>query len=678
MIRMQTKARQQTSRQAKGTAWLCVVALLMAGLPWQAAATDAPVVTHTPSPQAAQKTAAALPEQTPEEQTASPALETDALPADQAPLSPSQIPSDVPETGIALEEGLPTEKAKPGERLTVHVPLVMEHAGAGTSLRNITVRAIQPDNPQNWPFENQPGGLRSLSDLSEGARAEALYEWKISQKAAKGIYDIHFEVKYLLEQSEPDQETQSSAHTSVVVVQVEVLEDGNLLRSSASSGGTLELETHDSQGQAFAIPAAETGQPMQIVLHLKNLGEDLTDIVIAPNLSSDVDEFPFVLADEESLTKRLKNIAQGETASAAFDFVVNPKATKGQKSVGFRAVYRENGRAKESKFYMTVNISKGAAPTPKPIQTQTNVPEPAISIQNYGVTPSQPMAGEEFVLHLDLANKGQVQARHLRIAFSSLQESNNGRFDIVIPVDESADALFLDKLEVDESSSHEWKLRVSEEALNMPYALSIQLQYENSAGKQLKTERTIHINVVRPVSLALDEPLIPEGTHLLGQPVEIQARLRNDGLGTARLTHLALEAKDIDMEPRKLVESLRAGEEKTYTLAITPKKEGELPGALILEYTGEDGQKRELSRNFSLQAAPNAQESTEYDEQGWRVVRGEDGAIIGKQDPQSGEWQQNQPSKKSAAIWVAIGCGIFIAGSLLGVLLYLRRRSKVL
>ena len=586
----------------------------------------------------------------------------------------AESPSDEEEQGteettdgkpfLALEDELPIVKGIPGEKITVHLPLVMANPRDNAIIKDVVIRPVIPENHSKWPFGQQVANEeRNLSELADGMRVEVLYEWKIENRASAGFYDVEFEAYYLLEQLDENAALVISEEKSRIALQIEIVADDD-------KGANTVALILDEENVAIQ-PPINAGEKLGVTLYLKNAGEETcSDIVIAPDLSSDLNEFPFQ-AEAEKLAKNLPALEGGERAEIVFDFTVDTHVTKGVKQVGFTAVYRANGKARESKFRIPIEISNGIAPTPTPSKTSSTQKEPRLIIRNYSIIPSKPVTGDAFILKLELKNEGEKAAHNLRTSFSCLYGSKQGRKNI-ISADE-VDTIFLERLDAGEESIHEWTLKISEEADSASYALNVDVDYENDSGKLLKLSRIINIDVVRAVAIEMQVPKRLDNNYRVGDRASVEAIVENKGGKT--VNSLSAHVEYQNAEGRAIEQdALKVGEKTTFTLPFEVQEPGEHPLHIILRYTDENGEKHEEKKETLLVALPN---ETEYDEDGYIVERDEKNGIIGKKDPTTGEWVEETERNDRRQIGMDILIGsLALAGSGVGLFLAMRKRAK--
>ena len=200
---------------------------------------------------------------------------------------------------LIADAGVSAPTAKPGENAEILMPLVVNREYLPSDLyflRNITIEPSIPTTIKdigNWPFDiTSISYVRHLDDMTYNSRADVEYSIPVSQTAKKGVYPIDFTIWATVWRYDEMNGTDIQEDVKfTVTIYVNVTEDG------ADSGvtsdlGALTTVSVDEDGQHIAAPRGNAGQRITFTLPLVNRGKNLTEITIAPKVSSNLNECP--------------------------------------------------------------------------------------------------------------------------------------------------------------------------------------------------------------------------------------------------------------------------------------------------------------------------------------------------------------------------------------------------
>ena len=338
-----------------------------------------------------------------------PVLADDGIPVeDEKPNTDIKvIPSDA-NALVLMDVGAESPKGVPGDVVTVVVPVAVNKEYLPSErymLRNINV---EPDIPsdtsvKNWPFDIiNASYTRHLDDMSYNSTAEIYYDFRISEFATKGVYPVNFKINATVWRYDDVNGTSITEDVTFTLgVYVTIVGDGDL-SGSQTSFGALQLASFDEAGEV-QTPTAKPGDTVTLTVPIVNKGGRLSNITIAPVVSSNVEEFPFV-AENSNYGAYFNSWENGEVNYVEFTFKVSTYATNGNKPVTFRATYFENSSATECTFssyiYITNGYEKPAASTTKPSAMSVMVEGYKIFVDDAEV--SGLMAGDDVTLKITL------------------------------------------------------------------------------------------------------------------------------------------------------------------------------------------------------------------------------------------------------------------------------------
>ena len=428
---------------------------------------------------------------------------------------------------LIADAGVSAPTAKPGENAEILMPLVVNREYLPSDLyflRNITIEPSIPTTIKdigNWPFDiTSISYVRHLDDMTYNSRADVEYSIPVSQTAKKGVYPIDFTIWATVWRYDEMNGTDIQEDVKfTVTIYVNVTEDG------ADSGvtsdlGALTTVSVDEDGQHIAAPRGNSGQRIKFTLPLVNRGKNLTEITIAPKVSSNLNECPFVV-EQTNYGQTIPDMAPGDTVMVEFDFQLSPYATQGNKPVTFECTYKENGTQKTCEVTSFVYVVYG-------YEEPNTASAPPVHIESYSLTvDGQPVnqlfAGDEAVLSMTIRNDDKnVNARKVRIGASIDTK-------VLLFTMGETDTKYVDVIESEKSADISYKITVANEASEGPTNFAVTLNYENWEVTQASASQTLPLIVKQPVRVEVGEPTIYDSDAKPDEPIAMSLSIVNKG-----------------------------------------------------------------------------------------------------------------------------------------------------
>ena len=374
-----------------------------------------------------------------------PVLADDGIPVeDEKPNTDIKvIPSDA-NALVLMDVGAESPKGVPGDVVTVVVPVAVNKEYLPSErymLRNINV---EPDIPsdtsvKNWPFDIiNASYTRHLDDMSYNSTAEIYYDFRISEFATKGVYPVNFKINATVWRYDDVNGTSITEDVTFTLgVYVTVVGDGDL-SGSQTSFGALQVASFDEVGEV-QVPTAKPGDTVTFTVPVVNKGGRLSNVTIAPVVSSNVEEFPFI-AQNSNYGAYFNSWENGEVNYVEFTFKVSTYATNGNKPVTFRATYFENSSATECTFSSYIYITNGYE---KPVASTTKPSAMSVMVEGYKIfvddaEVSGLMAGDDVTLKITLKNNAKFDTSYKNAS----QVVGTANQVIMIPVSQPMDVVF--------------------------------------------------------------------------------------------------------------------------------------------------------------------------------------------------------------------------------------------
>ena len=515
---------------------------------------------------------------------------------------------------LIADAGVSAPTAKPGENAEILMPLVVNREYLPSDLyflRNITIEPSIPTTIKdigNWPFDiTSISYVRHLDDMTYNSRADVEYSIPVSQTAKKGVYPIDFTIWATVWRYDEMNGTDIQEDVKfTVTIYVNVTEDG------ADSGvtsdlGALTTVSVDEDGQHIAAPRGNSGQRIKFTLPLVNRGKNLTEITIAPKVSSNLNECPFVV-EQTNYGQTIPDMAPGDTVMVEFDFQLSPYATQGNKPVTFECTYKENGTQKTCEVTSFVYVVYG-------YEEPNTASAPPVHIESYSLTVdgepvSQLFAGDEAVLSMTIRNDDQnVNARKVRIGASIDTK-------VLLFTMGETDTKYVDVIESEKSADISYKITVANEAAEGPTNFSVTLNYENWEVTQASASQTLPLIVKQPVRVEVGEPTIYDSDAKPEEPIAMSLSIVNKGRSKIYNVSIDVEGKGLSMYEDYYGGDVLPAAKLNPDILVSSTTAGKCSGNLLVHYEDSEGEAytETVPVSFTVAEQPVVQQPEQNDQ----------------------------------------------------------------
>ena len=515
---------------------------------------------------------------------------------------------------LIADAGVSAPTAKPGENAEILMPLVVNREYLPSDLyflRNITIEPSIPTTIKdigNWPFDiTSISYVRHLDDMTYNSRADVEYSIPVSQTAKKGVYPIDFTIWATVWRYDEMNGTDIQEDVKfTVTIYVNVTEDG------ADSGvtsdlGALTTVSVDEDGQHIAAPRGNAGQRIKFTLPLVNRGKNLTEITIAPKVSSNLNECPFVV-EQTNYGQTIPDMAPGDTVMVEFDFQLSPYATQGNKPVTFECTYKENGTQKTCEVTSFVYVVYG-------YEEPNTASAPPVHIESYSLTVdgqpvSQLFAGDEAILSMTIRNDDpNVNARKVRIGASIDTK-------VLLFTMGETDTKYVDVIESGKSADISYKITVANEAAEGPTNFAVTLNYENWEVTQASASQTLPLIVKQPVRVEVGEPTIYDSDAKPEEPIAMSLSIVNKGRSKIYNVSIDVEGKGLSMYEDYYGGDVLPAAKLNPDILVSSTTAGKCSGNLLVHYEDSEGEAytETVPVSFTVAEQPVVQQPEQNDQ----------------------------------------------------------------
>lgn len=259
------------------------------------------------------------------------------------------------------------------------------------------------------------------------------------------------------------------------------------------------------------------------------------------------------------------------------------------------------------------------------VENETDKSVPRIIIDQYGFEPVDVKAGDDFKLKLSFLNtSGLTAVSNIKVSLTS----DDGTFT----PSNSSNTFFIENIGKKKSVGKELMLHVKPDADAKSYILTVNFEYEDEKDNPYTSKETISIPVKQNPRLVTGELSLPSET-FTGQPLQVYIDFYN--MGKSTLYNFMVEAKG-DFQGQNLsyfVGNFEPGRSDSFDASIIPNAPGTLSGNIVFSFEDANGQKSEITKEFSVNVMEMMTENTAPPGGGGVIQIGPDGKPI---QPQTG------------------------------------------
>ena len=496
------------------------------------------------------------------------------------------IPSDA-NALILMDVGAESPKGIPGDIVTIVLPMAVNKEYLPSErymLRNINIAPAIPTDTSvaNWPFDIiDAASTRHLQDMTYNSTAEVYFDFRISQFAKKGVYPVNFKVNATVwRMDDVNGTTITEDVTFNLCVYVTITNDGSM-SGVTTSFGCLQIAGTNLTGTQ-SISTAKPNQTITLKIPVVNVGGDLTNVTVNPVVSTNLDEFPFVVKST-NLAKSFDSWKSREIKYLEYTFTVADKVTSGNKVIRFNATYFENKAAAEGNFSTQITIVNGYTQPEQETPTAMSVMVESYKLYVQGTEVSGLMAGEEAELVLTIRNNSTTDTA--RKVLTNLVFANSPGLTLCPG---STDSAYIDSIGPKGTQTARLKIMARPDAEAGYSLLGVGLTYEGKEHTMGTASQNIMIPVSQKMDLQVGTPSV-YGRQIKGREGTISLQLANMGRGKAM--NIRIIASDgLQQAAPTYVGDIPAGGSATADVAAVFTKIGAYMGTLVVQYEDANGQ----------------------------------------------------------------------------------------
>lgn len=305
------------------------------------------------------------------------------------------------------------------------------------------------------------------------------------------------------------------------------------------------------------VTNAKYGQPTTLTLAIINLGkEGVTDVVVTPNVSTKVSEWPFVIqtATDARMIAALPAADSVEQSYAlrqdvTWDFVVAKDAMTGTYPLTFHVKYYRNGAVEETDLTTYMNIT--GAPESGTLESLApatgNTSTPRIVVTGFSTDPAEVFAGDTFNLTIDIQNtSAQTAVSNIQFDLAAAQagDDKDTTYEAFLPTSGSA-TVYVDRIAPGATTQISIEMTARSDLTQKPYVIEVKANYEDETFNKYQASTNLSIPVKQIARVDTSEADVLPESIAVGGSTNIMFSVYNMGKTTLYNVQVAFEGDTV-------------------------------------------------------------------------------------------------------------------------------------
>ena len=392
------------------------------------------------------------------------------------------------------------------------------------------------------------------------------------------------------------------ANTDMTVAELQsyVAQTKGNLESAAVADVSVTTSEFLQVGDNWETPTVSYGQSVSIVLPVINLGtEKLTDLIIEPQTSTIVTEWPFV-PDKTSYLQTEPYIPGNKTYAAAmenrreftFYFTARSDVMSGYYPLKFNVWYTKSGIRCEEPAELTVyvrTVGKPGSGTIGGSGEETSGAKPRIVVTGFETNPATVYAGDTFTLTVHVQNTSKEMAVtnvlfDMQAAVEGEDKTNT--YAAFLPTSGSS-SVYMERINSNTPADIIIEMTAKADLAQKPYVLEINMKYDAGAMFDLTDKASVSIPINQESRFDISTPEVVPGNITVGSQSNVMFSIYNTGKTTLYNVQVKFIADSID-ETSAFVGNLTSGNTGNVDVMLTGISETMDDGTVNVEISYED------------------------------------------------------------------------------------------
>lgn len=476
------------------------------------------------------------------------------------------------------------------------VPSVPQISG-GMDYVEAAPESISGNSVDNTPKINRSSDRIINDDDRADADEDMLYymqslevRYKLDAKVMEKLHKVFDSAVYYIANTE----------MSVSELWAYVSTTKSAMESAAVATVTVTTSEFLQVGDNWQTPTVSAGQQVSIVLPVINFGtEELNDLIIEPQISNGVSEWPF----EPDMTNYLQTepyIPGNKTKEAAmenrreftFIFTVREDVMTGYYPLKFNVSYTKAGIRSEKPAELTVYVQTIGKPGSGFIGgsgQETTGAKPRIVVTGFETNPAQVFAGDTFTLTIHVQNTAKDLAVtnvlfDMQAAIEGEDKTNT--YSAFLPTS-GASSVYMDSIAANTAADIVIEMTAKADLAQKPYVLDVNMKYDAGVMFDLTDKASVSIPISQESRFDTSILEVVPSDITVGGQSNVMFSIYNTGKTTLYNVQVKFVADSID-EASAFVGNLQSGATGNVDVMLTGIAATMDDGTINMEISYED------------------------------------------------------------------------------------------
>lgn len=353
------------------------------------------------------------------------------------------------------------------------------------------------------------------------------------------------------------------------------------MESAAAANVSATTSEFLQVGDNWATPTVSYGQTVSIVLPVINFGtEELNDLIIEPQTSNVVSEWPFKL-DMTSYIRTEPFIPGNQTYDAAmanrreftFQFTARDDVMSGYYPLKFSVWYTKTGIRCETPAELTVYVHTVGKPGSGFIGgggEEASNAKPRIVVTGFETRPAEVFAGDTFTLTVHVKNTSKEMAVtnvlfDMQAAVEGEDKTNT--YAAFLPTSGSS-SVYMDSIASNTAADIIIEMTAKADLAQKPYVLDVNMKYDAGAMFDLTDTASVSIPINQESRFDISTPEVVPADITVGSQSNVMFSIYNTGKTTLYNVQVKFRADSIE-ESSAFVGNLASGATGNVDVMLT-------------------------------------------------------------------------------------------------------------
>ncbi len=364
----------------------------------------------------------------------------------------------------------------------------------------------------------------------------------------------------------------------------------------------------------YRTPTVKYGETVRIILPVVNYSEAaLSDVVVQPQISNLVSEWPFI-PEAAGATKTIlsfppynnKKDVQEVRQEIFFDFVVRPDVKTGYYPIKFNCTYTRKDvveKATLTCYVHTIGTAESGTLDGSGDESEDKTSKPRIIVTGFETTPAQVFAGDTFNLIIHVQNTSKSSSvTNVLFDMQAKEEGKeeDSKFAAFLPTSGSS-SVYVDSIAPGASKDLVIEMSAKSDLAQKPYVLDVNMKYDAKEAADLTDTASVSIPIYQEQRCETGDAEITPPEITVGSQANIMFDVYNTGKTTLYNVWVKFKGDNISGGD-SFLGTINSGATGSVDAMVTGDSATMNEGIIkaVISFEDESGNVKEIEKDISL------------------------------------------------------------------------------